>query len=323
MLVDRFSRKFKYLRLSLTEKCNFKCSYCLPNGYKGCSPKNLELDEIINLASAFKELGIEKIRLTGGEPTLRPDLVKIIYALKNEVGISQVALTTNGFRLERDLEDLRAAGLDCLNVSLDSLIKEKFQSICGTDKCDAIKKSIDRAINIGFKSIKVNCVLLRNLNDEEFPEFLRFAQSRPISIRFIELMRTGDNQEYFRKHHLPVSTFEQTLLRGGWEAQQSGPASGPAKEFGHPEFLGKIGFISPYSKDFCSTCNRLRVSSTGGLRLCLFGQGDVSLRHLLKNSSERLELKEMIACALKLKPESHSLHKNVFGNMHSLSAIGG
>ncbi len=323
MLVDSFSRKFKYLRLSLTEKCNFKCSYCLPNGYRGCSPKTLELVEIINLASAFKELGIEKIRLTGGEPTLRPDLAKIIYALKNEVGISQVALTTNGFRLERDLEVLQSAGLDCLNVSVDSLIKEKFQSICRADKCESIKRAVDRAIHMGFKSIKINCVLLKNLNDEEFPEFLRFAQSRPISIRFIELMRTGDNQEYFKKHYLPVSTFEQTLLRGGWEIQQSGSASGPAKEFGHPEFLGKIGFISPYSKDFCSTCNRLRVSSTGGLRLCLFGQGDVSLRHLLQNSSDRFELKEMIACALKLKPEGHRLHQNVYGNMHSLSAIGG
>lgn len=323
MLVDSFSRKFKYLRLSLTEKCNFKCSYCLPNGYRGCAPKSLEVDEIINLASAFKELGIEKIRLTGGEPTLRHDLVKIIYALKSEVGISQVALTTNGFRLDRDLEVFQSAGLDCLNVSLDSLIKEKFQSICGIDKCESIKQAVDRAIHMGFKSIKVNCVLLKDLNDIEFPEFLKFAQSRQISIRFIELMRTGDNQEYFKKHHLPVSTFEQTLLRGGWEAQQSGTASGPAKEFGHPEFLGKIGFISPYSKDFCSTCNRLRVSSTGGLRLCLFGQGDVSLRHLLQNSSDRFELKEMIACALKLKPEGHRLHQNVYGNMHSLSAIGG
>ncbi|MCB0392982.1 MAG: GTP 3',8-cyclase MoaA [Bdellovibrionales bacterium] len=323
MLVDSFSRKFKYLRLSLTEKCNFKCSYCLPNGYRGCSPKSLELDEIINLASAFKELGIEKIRLTGGEPTLRPDLVKIIYALKNEVGISQVALTTNGFRLERDLEVLRSAGLDCLNVSVDSLIKEKFQSICGADKCESIKRVVDRAIHMGFKSIKLNCVLLKDLNDVEFPEFLKFAQSRQISIRFIELMRTGDNQEYFRQHHLPVSTFEPTLLRGGWEAQPSSPASGPAKEFGHPEFLGKIGFISPYSKDFCLACNRLRVSSTGGLRLCLFGQGDVSLRHLLQNSSDRFELKEMIACALKFKPEGHRLHQNVYGNMHSLSAIGG
>ncbi len=268
-------------------------------------------------------MGIEKIRLTGGEPSLRPDLAEIIYALKSQVGISQVALTTNGFRLEPDLEGFKNAGLDCLNISLDSLNKEKFQLICGTDKCESIKRSIDRSIHMGFKSIKINCVLLKNLNDEEFPEFLEFAKSRQISIRFIELMRTGDNQEYFRKHHLPVSTFEQKLLSGGWEIQQSGPTSGPAKEFSQPESLGKIGFISPYSKDFCSTCNRLRISSTGGLRLCLFGQGDVSLRHLLQNSNDCFELKEMIASTLKLKPESHRLHQNVFGNMHSLSAIGG
>ncbi len=323
MLLDNYSRKFKYLRLSLTEKCNFKCSYCLPYGYKGCPAKTLNVDEIVNLAYAFKELGIEKIRLTGGEPTLRPDLVEIIQTLKNEVGIEQIALTTNGFRLEQDLEKLKNAGLDSLNVSLDSLNKEKFKLICGADKCESIKQSVDRALSMGFKNIKLNCVLLKNNNDNEFQDFLEYSKSRSISIRFIELMRTGDNTKYFEQHYLPVAKFEQLLLDSGWKQQLSSLTSGPAKEFYHANSIGRIGFISPYSKDFCSTCNRLRVSSTGGLRLCLFGQGDVSLRHLLQNSEDRFELKEMIADALKLKPESHRLHEKVFGNMHSLSAIGG
>lgn len=323
MLVDNYSRKFKYLRLSLTEKCNFKCSYCLPNGYSGCPTKSLNVSEISHLAFAFKELGIEKIRLTGGEPTLRPDLIKIIQMLKNDVGIHQVALTTNGFRLEQDLEKLKGAGLESLNISLDSLQEYKFKKICGVDKCESIKRSVDRALGLGFKTIKLNCVLLKNINDEEFLDFLEFAKSKSISIRFIELMRTGDNKSYFEKHFLPVASFEQQLLEMGWKQQVSDSVSGPAKEFYHVNSLGRIGFISPYSKNFCSTCNRLRVSSIGGLRLCLFGQGDVSLRQLLQRSEDRHRLKAMIAGALKLKPQSHRLQENVFGTMYSLSAIGG
>lgn len=323
MLMDQFSRNFKYLRLSLTEKCNFKCNYCLPDGYKGCPARHLDLNEITNLAFAFKELGIEKIRLTGGEPTLRADLVDIVETLKNLVGIEQVALTTNGFRLERDLERLKSAGLDSLNISLDSLQREKFKKICGADKCEPIKRSIDRALALGIKNIKLNCVLLKGLNDDEFPQFLDFAKSRRISIRFIELMRTGDNRSYFEKHHLPITSFERELSSRLWKPHVSSFLSGPAKEFFHAEFKGKIGFISPYSQDFCSSCNRLRVSSAGGLRLCLFGQGDVSLRDLLRVSDDRNRLKERISSALNLKPQSHQLHENVFGDMYSLSAIGG
>ncbi len=323
MLVDTYSRKFKYLRLSLTEKCNFKCSYCLPNGYQGCSSRNLTLDEIVHLASAFKELGIEKIRLTGGEPTLRPDLCKIIQALKEDVGIQQVALTTNGFRLEQDLLRLKSAGLDSLNISLDSLQADKFKQICGVDKCESIKRSIDLALALDFRSIKLNCVLLKDVNDDEFLDFVEFVKSRHISIRLIELMRTGDNRAYFEKHHLPVSELQQRLLQMDWRPYASNLLGGPAKELSHAGSKGRMGFISPYSKDFCSDCNRLRVSSTGGLRLCLFGQGDAPLRHLLQTPEDRDSLKEHIAELLKFKPRGHRLHENIYGNMHSLSAIGG
>ncbi len=323
MLVDSYARKFKYLRLSLTEKCNFRCSYCLPNGYKGCSTKYLDLKEIRNLAAAFQQLGIEKIRLTGGEPTLRPDLLEIIRTLKEEIGINQVALTTNGFRLEQDLEKLKLAGLDSLNISLDSLQQEKFKLICGADKCEAIKRSMDRALELGFKNVKINCVLLKDLNDSEFFQFVEFARARSISIRFIELMRTGDNKTYFDRHYLPVMDFEKTLQERGWQKHHSISTSGPAKEYYHPNSCGRIGFISPYSKDFCSTCNRLRVSSVGGLRLCLFGEGDISLRNLLQSSDDLTQVKEKIMVALRLKPSGHRLHENIYGNMHSLSAIGG
>lgn len=323
MLVDNYSREFKYLRLSLTEKCNFRCSYCLPDGYSGCSTKYLDLREIRNLVAAFKGLGIEKVRLTGGEPTLRADLVEVIRTLKNEVGINQVALTTNGFRLEQDLERLKIAGLDSLNISLDSLQKDKFGAICGSDKCESIKRSVDRALDLGFESVKINCVLLRDLNDSEFFQFVEYARVRPISVRFIELMRTGDNKDYFDRHNMPVIDFEMSLLEKGWQRHHLTATGGPAKEYRHVSSKGRIGFIAPYSKDFCSTCNRLRVSSIGGLRLCLFGEGDVSLRHLLQSSDDLTQLKEAIVVALRLKTSGHRLYENVYGNMQSLSAIGG
>ncbi len=324
MLVDHFSRHFRYLRLSLTEKCNFKCAYCLPNGYKGPSIGTaLELREIVNLGTAFKDLGIEKIRLTGGEPTLRPDLLSVIRALKDLVGIKQVALTTNGFRLEQDLERLRDAGLDSLNISLDSLQDEKFQSICGADKCSSIRRSLERALNLGFRHVKLNCVLLKGINDDEFDDFLAFVKTRPVSIRFIELMRTGMNKDYFERHHLPVREFEERLQSWGWVRKASDLVGGPAKEFEHRDSLGRVGFISPYNRDFCSSCNRLRVSSVGGLRLCLFGRGDVSLRPLLQRSEDLEHLKDEITSALKIKPQGHRLNEGQFGDMQSLSAIGG
>jgi cyclic pyranopterin phosphate synthase len=324
MLIDSYSRKFKYLRLSLTEKCNFRCSYCLPNGFRGCSTTNyLNLNEIRNLAVVFKDLGIEKIRLTGGEPTLRGDLAQVIRTLKVDVGINQVALTTNGYRLEQDIEKLKLAGLDSLNISLDSLEENKFKEICGADKCKSIKRSIDRALELGFKNVKTNCVLLKNLNDVEFFNFVEFAKTRAISIRFIELMRTGDNKNYFDQHYLPVGGFEKRLLAADWSLSSPSTTSGPAKEYHHAESKGRIGFISPYSKDFCSTCNRLRVSSFGGLRLCLFGEGDMPLRHLLQNQGDQAQLKEKIILSLGLKTSGHRLHENIYGNMHSLSAIGG
>lgn len=324
MLTDNHSRKFKYLRLSLTEKCNFRCSYCLPNGFQGCSTTNyLNLNEIRNLAFAFKDLGIEKIRLTGGEPTLRADLMQVIRALKEDVGLNQIALTTNGYRLEQDIEGLKLAGLDSLNISLDSLDENKFKEICGANKCAAIKRSIDRALDLGFKNVKINCVLLKNLNDVEFFDFVEFAKTRDISIRFIELMRTGDNKAYFDRHHLPVRSFEKSLWEADWSLKSPGATSGPAKEYFHPESKGRIGFISPYSQDFCSTCNRLRVSSIGGLRLCLFGEGDMPLRDLLQKQDDRTQLKEKIVSSLEFKSPGHRLHEGVFGNMHSLSAIGG
>lgn len=324
MLVDSFDRTFSYLRLSVTEKCNFRCSYCLPNGYKHepTTPQFLTLDEIRNLSLAFQRLGVTKIRLTGGEPTLRPDIIEIVRALK-DIGIESVAMTTNGFRLGQLLPDLKKAGLDALNLSLDSLNEKTFADICGSKRGSEIKSHVDTALSLGFKKVKVNCVLLKGVNDLELSDFLRFVADREISLRFIELMRTGGNKEFFEQHHLNSGMLERSLRAMGWCPSQGENNSGPAREFYHPGSLGKIGFISPYSEDFCKACNRLRVSSRGGLRLCLFGEGEISLRALLQKNSDSDQLQALICKSLRVKPKGHRLHENIYGMTNALSAIGG
>ena len=325
MLVDGFNRTFSYLRLSLTEKCNFRCTYCLPNGYKARPdlPQFLTRDEIYNLAAAFKELGVTKIRLTGGEPTLRGDIVEIVRTLKRDVGIASVAMTTNGYRLPELLSPLRDAGLTALNISLDSLKADLFREICGSARGAKVRDHIDEALSFGFDKVKVNCVLLKDINDTELDDFVGFVKDRDISIRFIELMRTGENKSFFDRHHMDTGRFEEILKASGWTLSERSYNSGPAKEFSHPSYRGRVGFIAPYQKDFCSSCNRLRVSAQGGLRLCLFGEGEISLRRFLGDKSDSEKLQKLVCDSLHIKPASHRLHENIFGMTSTLSGIGG
>ncbi len=197
-LKDFWKREFKYLRLSVTEVCNFRCTYCLPNGYQPnpstsnplmMKPQFLSVAEIQNLASAFSDLGIKKVRLTGGEPTLRQDLAQIISVLKNTPAIQTVALTTNAWNLDKKLSEYKSVGLDQLNISLDSLNAETFFSVTGKDLALKIKSFIDQALQMNFESVKLNVVLLKGINDQEIPQFMDWVKDRPLDVRFIELMR--------------------------------------------------------------------------------------------------------------------------------------
>ncbi len=328
-LTDTFGRRFSYLRLSITDACNFRCVYCLPNGY--LKPKDREPDlsvvEIRNLVAAFAELGTWKVRLTGGEPTLRRDLIAIATAVSSVDGIRKIALSTNGYRLAHTAKQLKLAGVSALNVSIDSLDPQRFTKLTGSDKLDEILRGIDAAFAEGFKQIKINSVLMRDGFDEnyeeEFHAFLDFVRRKPLTVRFIELMRTGKNQDLFQQQHLSGSAITHRLASQGWIPQPRQEADGPAVEWGHPDYLGKMGVIAPYSKDFCQTCNRLRVTSTGGLRLCLFAEGNFSLRHLLQRDTQRDELKELIRSLLNKKEISHYLPEGRYGNNQTFSAIGG
>ncbi|QNU16026.1 GTP 3',8-cyclase MoaA [Thermomonas sp. XSG] len=323
-LVDGFGRTFPYLRLSLTEACNYRCSYCLPNGYQADGrPSFLTLEEVQRLVRGFAAVGMRKIRLTGGEPSLRKDLPSIIAAVSATPGVQKIALTTNGCLLPRHVRLWREAGLTALNVSLDSLQPARFAAITGHDRFDEVMEGVEIAQGLGFDAVKLNAVLLRGLNDDELPAWMDFLRGRDVSIRFIELMRTGDNQAYFERHHYRAEALEQQLVDAGWTLRPRAADAGPAREYAHPGYRGRIGIIAPYSKDFCAGCNRLRVTARGDLRLCLFGDFGIPLRPLLQSDDDHDALVGRIATQLGLKAAGHGLHEGNTGITPHLASIGG
>ena len=324
-LVDAFQRAYYYLRLSITDQCNFRCNYCLPNGYQpeANKPSFLTLSEIVRVAEAFAAMGTEKIRLTGGEPTLRKDFITIAENVANVSGIRQLALTTNGYRMAKDVDAWQRAGITSINVSVDSLDPKMFHQITGINKFDEVMRGIERAFEIGYKKVKVNSVLMKNLNDHEFNQFLAWVKNRPIQMRFIELMQTGEMDTFFHHHHLSGEILVKKLLEQGWQLQQKAITDGPAKVFKHPDYMGEIGLIMPYEKNFCASCNRLRVSAKGKLHLCLFGEEGIELRDLLRSDDQQSILQARIFSALQGKREHHYLHQGDTGIRQHLASIGG
>ena len=328
ILRDSFGRTFPYIRLSITDVCNFKCGYCLPNGYqknKSDNRKFLDIDEIKRLARGLSELGVCKIRLTGGEPTIRKDFFDIIKILKNESGIKKVVITTNGYRLDKISKEISNVSLDGINISVDSLDRETFKLVTGHDRLPEILQGIKNLQNLKFENIKVNAVLLRGINDskKDFSAWANFIKLNKIDFRYIELMQTGDGLDYFKKYHISAKIFTDYLNKNNWVFQTLGRDAGPSKNYINPSFKGKFGVIAPYSKDFCKSCNRLRITARGDLRLCLFGTTGISIRHLLQRDDQLEELKDLISKQLNFKKESHYLELGETGLMKNLSTTGG
>lgn len=323
LLQDVYQRKFKYIRLSVTDKCNFRCEYCLPNGYQqtNCN-SSLNLTEIRNLVAALVELGVSKIRLTGGEPTLRRDLVEIISLVREFPEVETIALTTNAYKLKSHLNDYVSAGLTHLNISIDSLNTENFQNITGVDKLDYILSAVDYALESSLQSVKINTVLLKS-NFTELDDFLTLVRDKNIDVRFIELMETNENRQYFADNYVPAVQLIDKLIQQDWSNIPRLSNAGPAKMFIHNDYLGKIGVIAPYSKDFCTDCNRLRFTHLGALRLCLFGDGSYNLRHFMQNTTQKEQLKQTIIQVLGEKPKEHLLKQQNSGDVINFSKIGG
>ena len=327
-LKDSFGRSFPYIRLSITDVCNFKCGYCLPNGYqvdKSDNRKFLHLEEIRRLAKVFSRLGVSKIRLTGGEPTVRKDFFDIIKILKNEADIKKVVITTNGYHLDEKAKILVDSGINGINISVDSLERNIFKSITGHDRLPEILKGIKNLQELNFNNIKINAVLLNNVNasEKDFNNWAEFIKKNKIDFRHIELMRTGDNLDYFNKYHISSKIFKDYLDKNKWIYQTFGKDAGPSLNYINPEYKGKFGIIAPYSKDFCKTCNRLRITSRGDLRLCLFGNTGINIRHLLQKDDQIEELQDLILGQMKFKKESHYLELGETGLTKNLSTTGG
>ena len=327
-LQDTFGRKFPYIRLSITDICNFKCTYCLPEGYKKTPGDNRSFmsgQEISRLTKALSELGVCKIRLTGGEPTVRKDFFDILNDMKNNSKIEKITMTTNGYQLDKIAKQLHQSGLDGINISIDSLDRETFKNLTGHDRLPEILNGIKILQDLNLKNIKINAVLLKGINDTEkdFETFSDFIKENKIDFRFIELMETGENRDYFKKNHVPASAFKDYLEKNNWIYQTFGKDAGPALNYMHPDFKGKFGIIAPYSKDFCKSCNRLRITARGDLRLCLFGNTGTSIRHLLQKDSQKDELVDLIISQLHLKKASHHLELGDTGATSNLSTTGG
>jgi cyclic pyranopterin phosphate synthase len=325
LLRDGLGRTLSYLRLSITDRCNFRCVYCLPSGCRDAARAPLSVDEIDRLVRGFAELGFEKVRVTGGEPTTRRDVCEIVARIAAVPGIRHIGMTTNGYRLAQLAPGLRAAGLTSINVSLDSLDPERFARVTGRDQLDGVVRGVEAALDAGIPSVKVNAVLMRGLEAPEIDRFLAWTEARPVTVRFIELMETEDNRQLFQQQHLSADALRGELALRGWAALPHAEGDGPATIFRRDGHAGRVGLIAPYSGSFCETCNRLRVSASGQLQLCLFGHRRVPLRPYLQEDSaqSRLHLQRAVREAVEEKPASHFLQQGRVGSTANLAAIGG
>ena len=324
-LEDGFGRRFSYLRLSLTERCNFRCTYCLPNGFvaqKGL-PTELSRDELRRAVTAFARLGLWKLRLTGGEPSVRADFTGIVRDLAGVPGIRRVAMTTNGYRLERQAEEWRAAGVDAVNVSVDTLDRDEFARVTGRDLLPEVLRGVDAASAAGFDAVKVNSVLMRDLDARGWDDMLAFVACRDVTWRFIELMRTNDNASFHAAQATPGDLVRERLEAGGWQRIALAEAAGPSDDYAHPAYGGRVGLIAPYATGFCDSCNRLRLSSRGKLHLCLFGREGLDLRDLLQRDDQLDDLTARIVAAMPGKTSGHRLREGDSGATPHLASIGG
>ncbi|XP_034381205.1 molybdenum cofactor biosynthesis protein 1 isoform X2 [Cyclopterus lumpus] len=306
-LTDNFGRRHSYLRISLTEKCNLRCQYCMPDEGVKLTPRSqlLSTAEVLTLARLFVREGVEKIRLTGGEPLIKPDVLDVIKELKKLEGLKTIAVTTNGMNLARLLPKLKDAGLDLINISLDSLVPAKFEFIVRRKGFHKVMEGIEKAIEMGFNPVKVNCVVMRGLNEDELLDFVALTEKKPLDVRFIEYMPFDGNKWNFRKM---VSYQEMLdLIRQQWpdlERLETGGTT--AKTFKVPGFKGQMGFITSMSEHFCGSCNRLRITADGNLKVCLFGNSEVSLRDVLRSGASDEELLQIIGAAVGNKKKQHA-----------------
>jgi GTP 3',8-cyclase len=323
-LIDGSGRKINYLRISVTDKCNFRCLYCMPEEGLQWLPKSeiLSYEEIAEVVRQLQPLGVTSLRITGGEPLIRPNLDRLIAQLKAIPGIEDISLSTNGVHLPKHAESLRSAGLDRVNLSADSLRADRIAKISrrslGFDPIVAATAA-ERA---GLAPIKINVVVMRGINDDEILDFARLTLDHPWHIRFIELMPVGEMRDVTWDHVVPSDELLDRIAEIGALTPVSGPArgNGPAKYFAFEGAPGSVGVITPMTHTYCSTCNKVRLTADGRLRTCLFGDHELDLRTPLRAGQP---IASIVEAGLLEKPAEHHLLQMSVGGLRALSQVGG
>ena len=323
-LRDQFGRSIQYLRISVTDRCNFRCLYCMPEQGLPWLPKEeiLSYEEIAEVVRQLAPLGLRRVRITGGEPTIRPQLDTLVRALRSVPEVEDIALSTNGVKLPQLARTLREAGLDRVNMSADSLRPDRIASVArrnlGFDPIVAARA----AEEAGLSPIKINVVVMRGINDDEIEDFARLTLEHEWHVRFIELMPVGDMRELTWEHVVPSDEVLSRISALGDLSAAAGPArgNGPAAYYRLAGARGSVGVITPMTHTYCGSCNRVRLTADGRLRTCLYGDHEVGLREPLRSGQA---LQPLFVRALAEKPKEHNLLQMQVGGLRALSQVGG
>jgi GTP 3',8-cyclase len=323
-MIDQWGRSIDYLRISVTDRCNLRCKYCMPKKAVNFMPKEdlLGNDEIFRVARLASELGVSKIRITGGEPLVREGIIELINNIKALGNIKEVCLTTNGILLEENLDKLIEAGVDRVNISLDTLKEDLYRDITGGGDIKPVLRGIDACIDKSVK-VKINTVIIRNFNENEIIDFVRLTQKKPIDVRFIEMMPIGAGKAF---KTITTSQIRDMIM----EEMELIPCEidskndGPAHYYKTENCLGKVGFISPMSHSFCGSCNRIRLTAEGFLKQCLHWKKGKNLETLMRHGISDADLMEVIKECIYSKPYEHGFLENslISDNRHMFQ-IGG
>ena len=323
-LVDQFGRSIEYLRISVTDRCNFRCQYCMPLEGLPWLPKAdiLRYEEIAEIVRQLAPLGLRRLRITGGEPTIRPQLASLIRMLRDIDGVEDIALSTNGVKLPAMAHELVAAGLDRVNISADSLRPDRVAAIARRDLGFDVVEAAKAAQHAGLDPIKINVVVMRGINDDEVTDFARLTLEHPWHVRFIELMPVGELRSLTWEHVVPSAEIVQRLETVAPLEASAGPArgNGPAVYRRYSGAPGSVGVITPMTHTYCERCNRVRLTADGRLRTCLFGDHEVLLRDAVR-AGEPLD--PLFRKALAEKPLAHDLVHMQVGGLRALSEVGG
>ncbi len=325
-LIDRFNRNLNYLRISITDRCNLKCLYCVPQDLipKLPSREILSYEEILRIVRVSIRLGISKVRVTGGEPLVRKGVYHFLEQLAGIEGLLDISLTTNGVLLKDNIHRIKSAGIKRINISLDTLNREKYQQITGYDFFHQVWDGIELAQRMGFYPIKINVVPVKGVNDDELVDIARLSMDHPFHIRFIEYMPMGSNHMDIDRHLLAPEIKKHIEQLGELVPVDRSTNDGPAERFKFESGPGEIGFIRPISRHFCQTCNRLRLTASGQLRPCLMLDKQEDLKSIIRKGCSDRELAEVFLEAVRHKPLQHKLSTDHnAGSAVQMCAIGG